>query len=476
MCTSAMLRKLERVSISFPNGVRLSNECLASVPTELGGLHGVTIMSGDTAIALDQLALAQATHLSVHQGARPRQSSNLNAQGVIAIGRLRLSQVLQNQKACDDGRTLTIVQARIRTVTRQSGQDARDLIGGGDDLQAAVRELLREIADQNFYIMSTTTTHCSQRYSARVFVKGEKDPSVLHFGLASSSDDTTAFVAATIRALSNGGLLKGRYLCAGHREAILRADKLAELTYHRTDSAHQQERAELLHNILAEINEFAAGVSMIAAKNSKSPSVLSRFDITNLKRESAHETSASGSPLWHEWDPGLANDPLTLREVVATMPATAAGDIPAIIRFFENPSSPFKMRGAISLVDHDHLHIVLGRGLQDQDEAFVLGFTMGTEKNLTRIEQGLFKLILSKLYPQPYRIAPQLLRAYDLGVRAGKEMGVRKINRVDTSKFLDMRLCDIRRELGIDSKRLKEFYAEESDLIPGTTVSERLPK
>jgi hypothetical protein len=101
---------------------------------------------------------------------------------------------------------------------------------------------------------------------------------------------------------------------------------------------------------------------------------------------------------------------------------------------------------------------------------------MGTEKNLTRIEKGLFKLILSKLYPQPYRIAPQLLRAYDLGVRAGKEMGVRKINRVDTSKFLDMRLCDIRRELEIDSKRLKEFYAEESELIPGTTVSQRLPK
>jgi hypothetical protein len=61
-------------------------------------------------------------------------------------------------------------------------------------------------------------------------------------------------------------------------------------------------------------------------------------------------------------------------------------------------------------------------------------------------------------------------------VRAGKEMGVRKINRIDTRKYLDMRLCDVRRELGIDSKRLRELYAEESNLIPGTMVSERLPK
>jgi hypothetical protein len=215
---------------------------------------------------------------------------------------------------------------------------------------------------------------------------------------------------------------------------------------------------------------------MIAAKNYKSHSVLCRFDVTSPKSESTDISPTIVATPWYEWNPGLENDDLTLRETVESMPASPPSDIPAIVRFFENPASPCKMRGAISLVDHDHLHIILGRGLQDQDEAFVLGFTMGTEKNLTRIERWVFKFILSKLYPQPYRISSQLLCSYDLGVRAGKEMGVRKINRIDTRKYLDMRLCDVRRELGIDSKRLRELYAEESNLIPGTMVSERLPK
>ncbi|MBL4559174.1 MAG: hypothetical protein JKP98_25385 [Rhodobacteraceae bacterium] len=76
---------------------------------------------------------------------------------------------------------------------------------------------------------------------------------------------------------------------------------------------------------------------------------------------------------WDEWNPGLDTDAMTLGAVLATMPAAAAEDVPAIIRKYENPDSPDALPGAIALDRHDCLHVLLGRGLHVQDEAFIIG-------------------------------------------------------------------------------------------------------
>ena len=86
--------------------------------------------------------------------------------------------------------------------------------------------------------------------------------------------------------------------------------------------------------------------------------------------------------LWSEWSPGLDNDDLTLEYVLETMPGVDAVEIPLIIRLFENPSSMIAFPGAISLERHDAMHVLLGRGLMIQDEAFVIGYTMGSHKKL----------------------------------------------------------------------------------------------
>jgi hypothetical protein len=79
-----------------------------------------------------------------------------------------------------------------------------------------------------------------------------------------------------------------------------------------------------------------------------------------------------------DWDPGLDNDGLTLCSVYDGMPKDGADAVPWYVRLLENPRSPVALPGAIDLFGHDCLHIVLGRGLLAQDEAFVIGYTMGS--------------------------------------------------------------------------------------------------
>jgi hypothetical protein len=183
----------------------------------------------------------------------------------------------------------------------------------------------------------------------------------------------------------------------------------------------------------------------------------------------------SPTPDWRAWCPGLGNDDLTLRDVLATLPAAPPQAIPWIVRTFENPRGWLHLHGAVDLHRHDMIHVLLGRGLLGQDEAFVIGFTMGATKAVSDLEAGIFKMIASRVYPPPYRIAWRTLAAFDLGVAAGRELAARNLHRLLDDSMLDRPLGAIRRSLGIDTRRLRDFYARERRLLPTTAASRRLP-
>jgi len=178
---------------------------------------------------------------------------------------------------------------------------------------------------------------------------------------------------------------------------------------------------------------------------------------------------------WRAWCPGLDNDDATMREVLATLPAAPPEAIPWIVRLFENPAGWLRLHGAVDLAHHDMIHVLLGRGLLGQDEAFVIGFTMGCTKSVSWAEEWWFRFAASHLYPDPYRMPTKILAAYDLGLEAGRAMGVRDVHVAVGDEMLDLRLGDLRRELEIDSRLLREFYARERAALPGTAASLRLP-
>jgi len=80
---------------------------------------------------------------------------------------------------------------------------------------------------------------------------------------------------------------------------------------------------------------------------------------------------------WKDWNPMLNNGEKKLGTVLKTMPSNEQQDISSVVKLFENPSSPIALPGAINLERHDCIHVILGRGLLPQDEAFVIGFYHG---------------------------------------------------------------------------------------------------
>lgn len=180
---------------------------------------------------------------------------------------------------------------------------------------------------------------------------------------------------------------------------------------------------------------------------------------------------------WRDWNPGLNNGHMTLREVYDTLPGASAVEIAWHVKMFENPTSPISFTGSIDLAPHDCIHILLGRGLLNQDEAFVIGYTMGTNKEISRWQIWAFKKIARYFYPYPYKFRKGDEVAYNLGIGRGLASRVNNIQDIPlfTSQYLDLPIKLTRKALGVNIHQLRAYYRKEQQLIPGTKESLRLP-
>lgn len=179
---------------------------------------------------------------------------------------------------------------------------------------------------------------------------------------------------------------------------------------------------------------------------------------------------------WREWNPGLDNDQLTLAEVLASMPAAAPEAIPWLVRLLENPASPVAFPGAISLARHDAIHALLGRGLSNQDEAFVIGFTMGAAKTVKAWQFRVFRFVSSRWYPKAYRFHAQDLIAFDLGHALGYRMPTQDLHLVPFETLTEKTMAQLRKMLGIDVHALHAVYRAEAVKLPHTPTSRRLDR
>jgi hypothetical protein len=177
-----------------------------------------------------------------------------------------------------------------------------------------------------------------------------------------------------------------------------------------------------------------------------------------------------------DWRPGLANDHQTLGEVLATLPGDPASSVPWYVRMLENPKSPVAFGGAIDLFGHDCIHVLLGRGTDQQDEAFVIGFTMGASGELTRWQELAFRWCTANLYRGVYRFSAEDQEVFDLAVSVGRSSGCRPLHTVDYRPLLHMPLGQVRPLLGIRVDMLCMAYECEYRLWPHRPTSQRLPR
>ncbi|WP_370228449.1 hypothetical protein [Cognatishimia sp.] len=180
---------------------------------------------------------------------------------------------------------------------------------------------------------------------------------------------------------------------------------------------------------------------------------------------------------WDEWSPGLDTDDMTIAEVLATMPAAEAEDVPEIIRKYENPESPDALPGAISLARHDCIHVLLGRGLHVQDEAFVIGATMGAASEITGEIVELFIKISTTEYPKHWRFEEDHIPSFRLGVGfAMDNLRAADLHLIPLEEphWQGMTVREARRKLGIVKEELRAYFRKAEILVPGTRSTRRL--
>ncbi len=183
---------------------------------------------------------------------------------------------------------------------------------------------------------------------------------------------------------------------------------------------------------------------------------------------------------WREWIVPISETSKTLRELLQESSHLRAGqgDIPLIIQLVENPKFDIPgidlFNGAVDLHTHDCIHVLLGRGMLPKDEAFVIGFTMGSTNRVTSTEEHLFSLAAKYLYPGPYKFSDDEIRVFKDATRLGFISDCKPLSEVDYHQYMDMPVGLIRDRLGLESDLLKAYYKVEKNRYPTDKASKRI--
>lgn len=141
---------------------------------------------------------------------------------------------------------------------------------------------------------------------------------------------------------------------------------------------------------------------------------------------------------------------LTLKEAYSILESNEQTDIPFLVWLLENPDSPLALPGKIYLREHDYIHILLGCGQSAQDEAFVIGVTMGSNLKTNWLHLAIFKFFTRHLYPKPYQFSQEDLRVFDLGFDYGRRIQVKQLNEIDFEPYQNQTIASLRKMFGID--------------------------
>lgn len=175
---------------------------------------------------------------------------------------------------------------------------------------------------------------------------------------------------------------------------------------------------------------------------------------------------------WKEWTPWLYHEEHIVSDILTTIDHTPK--IPWVVRLFENPSSPFYLPAPTTMAMHDTIHILLGRGLLNQDEAFVIGFGMGTSLGSTEIKRMVFEFVSSTLYPKFYRLNDNDLKVFNLAFDFAQKTNIRNLHLENERQLGRMTVKELRAYYGLDDEILKGWYEQEKALIEDSVVSRRL--
>jgi len=176
----------------------------------------------------------------------------------------------------------------------------------------------------------------------------------------------------------------------------------------------------------------------------------------------------------------ISNEKITLKNALKELKdySNSPSEIPFIIRLVENPNLKLPLfrifHGAVDLYTHDCIHLILGRGLLPRDEAFVIGFTMGSTKKMFKLEKFLYHFITEHIYPHPFKFTHKEHMLFDIASSIANVSMCERLDKIDFKKMENLTLKEIREKIGLEEKFLLDAYTLEQDMFPDETDSKRL--
>jgi hypothetical protein len=186
------------------------------------------------------------------------------------------------------------------------------------------------------------------------------------------------------------------------------------------------------------------------------------------------------TPPHEQWHVPLSEETLLLGQAYDSLRAIGLRQeqIPLMVQLVENPRFDLPgfdlFPGATSLETHDYIHILLGRGLCPMDEAFVLGFTMGSTNKMSATEEALYTFFTRYLYPKSYRFNDDEVAVFRDAVRLGYISDCVSLAGVDFTQLRHLTLAAARQKIGIEVPLLRAYYGVEQKRYPASEASSRL--
>ncbi|QSJ18296.1 hypothetical protein JYQ62_05640 [Nostoc sp. UHCC 0702] len=146
---------------------------------------------------------------------------------------------------------------------------------------------------------------------------------------------------------------------------------------------------------------------------------------------------------------------MNLKEAHALSCGLLEPQVSFVVWLLENPNSPLALPGKISLTPHDYIHILLDQDTSPQEEAFVLGFTMGNDLKTNKLHLLIYKFFAKFIYPYPFNFSRLECLNFDLGFSYGRKIKTKQINEVNFDNYHDQPIKTIRELLGIDINEIK---------------------
>jgi hypothetical protein len=197
-----------------------------------------------------------------------------------------------------------------------------------------------------------------------------------------------------------------------------------------------------------------------------------------MRKEGAMEVPTTSN--WKDWHIPLSKSDVVLGEAYESLSALGARqeDVPLMVQLVENPKYDFPgfdiFHGAVNLRTHDLIHILLGRGLLTSDEAFTIGFTMGSTNKVSTTEEELFAFASQYLYPKVYKFGKDALHIFRDAAKLGFISDCEPLDEIDFDALMDKTLAEAREAIGLEADLLGAYYGIEQRRYTKSKASARL--